>query len=278
VPEGDTLYRTAELLRRALGDAIVVSAHGRPGGVQLERVVGSAVAGVEATGKHLLIHFGAGLTLHTHLGMKGSWHRYRPRERWRRDPATAVAVIETAGAVAVCFDAPTVELLDRRALRLHPGLARLGPDLLAEPPDLVAAISRLRAPGRHDLSLAEGIVDQTAVAGLGNVYRSELLFIERLDPFVPLRYLDDADLERILRTGVRLLRANLEGGHRVTTSSAGAAASGPRGGRRDARRWVYRRAGLPCRRCGTIIRSASLGPLPRRLYWCPSCQAPRREP
>lgn len=276
MPEGDTLYRTAEVLRRTLGDGVVTSARGRAGGARLDRVVGSGVAGIETTGKHLLIHFEAGLTLHTHLGMKGSWHRYRPGERWRRDPSGAVAVIETATGVAACFDAPTVELLDRRALHLHPALAGLGPDLLVEPPDLAAIISRLRTTERQDLSVAEGIVEQSAVAGLGNVYRSELLFIERLDPFMRLADLADADLERVLRTGARLLRANLEGGDRVTMLGADGAL-GSRSPGRDKPRWVYRRAGLPCRRCGTTVRSASMGRLLRRLYWCPSCQAPRRE-
>src|SRR5262245_64526510 len=122
MPEGDTLFRTATVLREALAGRKVIAARGRPGGAQLERVVGSQVDRVEAQGKHLLIGFGNGLTLHTHLRVNGSWHRYRTGERWRRSPARAVAVIEVPDGVAVCFDAPTVELMETRALAIHPAL------------------------------------------------------------------------------------------------------------------------------------------------------------
>jgi len=129
VPEGDTLYRTAAVLREVLEGRVVIAARGRSDGVALGRVVGSHVDRVEAHGKHLLMGFSNGLTLHTHLRMHGSWHRYRTEERWRRGISHAVATIEVPGTVAVCFDAPTVELLDTRALGLHPALSALGPDL-----------------------------------------------------------------------------------------------------------------------------------------------------
>jgi endonuclease VIII len=273
VPEGDTIRRTADVLRCALLGDEVVAASGRAGGVQLARVVGSRVGAITTHGKHLFIGFEVGLTLHTHLGMKGSWHRYGPHERWRRGPDRAVAVIETERTVVVCFDAPVVELLDSRALESHPALVRLGPDLLAEPPQIREAAARARSPDRLDMAVAEVLLEQGVAAGLGNVYRSEILFIERIDPFTPVGSLDAAIVEGLLRTGARLLRANLGGGGRVTMPDAsgvqpGAGIGAPRAGRL----WVYRRTARPCRRCGTLIRSTSLGQPPRRLYWCPGCQ------
>ena len=273
MPEGDTLQRTAEVLREALVGRTVTGARGRADEVALQRVVGDQIQEVEARGKHLLIHFSGGLTLHTHLRMHGSWHRYRADERWLRSPARAVAVIETEQAVAACFDAPTVELIDTRALALHPGLIGLGPDLAGDTADLDDAFDRLRHPARAGLTVGEGLLDQTAQSGLGNVYRSEVCFLEGVDPFVTAARLDDATLRRLLATGHRLLVANRSRAGRITTPDAlggPAASSGPRSPGR--RLWVYGRAGRPCRRCGTLIRSAVVGDLPRRVYWCPTCQ------
>lgn len=261
MPEGDTLFRTAAVLHEVLAGRRVVAARGRPDGAALERVVRSHVERVFSRGKHLLIDFSGGLTLHTHLRMHGSWHRYRPGERWRRPQARAVAVIEVPSAVAVCFDAPTVELLDTRALALHRDLLALGPDLIDDDPDLAEAFRRLRAPARARLTVGEALLDQTAQAGLGNVYRSEACFIERVDPFVVLGALDDDVLGRLLATAQGLLHANRRTPLRTTTGRQG-------GGRY----WVYGRAGRPCRRCGTAIRSRIVGELPRRAYWCPACQ------
>jgi endonuclease-8 len=145
MPEGDTLYRVADVMLRTLGDDRIVAARGRPGGAQLERVVGMRVSAVRTRGKHLLIDFDGGLTLHTHLQMFGSWHRYRPSERWRASPEDAVAVLETERAVVVCFSAPTVELIETKALPLHRVLAALGPDLLDPEPDLETVVRRLLA-------------------------------------------------------------------------------------------------------------------------------------
>jgi len=275
VPEGDTLFRTATVLREALAGKDVTAARGRPDGVALGRAVGSRVERVESVGKHLLIGFSNGLSLHTHLRMNGSWHRYRSGERWRRSPARAVAVIEVVDAVAVCFDAPTVELLDSRALGLHPVLAALGPDLLASEPDLEEAMRRLSDPGRAQMPLGEALLDQTAMAGLGNVYRSEVCFIERVDPFLAVERVDPVVLRRVVATGQRLIHANRHDPARTTTLDATGAPPGPSRLRRPGDRlYVYGRTGRPCRRCGTPIRSVVTGELPRRTYWCPVCQPP----
>jgi len=261
MPEGDTLFRTAAGLRPHLVGREVTAARATRPGPQIERVVGSRVDAVESHGKNLVIRFDNGLELRTHMRMNGSWHRYRPGERWRRPPARARVVLEVPGAVAVCFDAPVVELFEQRAEALNPSLSALGPDLLDPSWDEDAAaeaLRRLRHPARADWPIAGALLDQRAVAGIGNIWRNETLFAERLDPLAPVRTLDDETLARLVETARRLL-----------TDSARLAP-----GRAPMR--VYRRAGRPCPRCRTLIRSAALpGEVPRTTYWCPTCQAPK---
>ena len=261
MPEGDTIYRVADVMRRTLDTDRIVAARGRPGGAQLERVVGARVTGVRTRGKHLLIDFDDGLTLHTHLQMNGSWHRYRTGERWRAATDDVVAVLETERAVAVCFGASTVELVETRALPLHPVLAKLGPDLLDPEPDLDEAVRRLHA---SSLPIGEALLDQRLVAGIGNVYRNEVLAHCLVSPFVPASSLDRAQLGDLLAVATEMLRANLDGEIRATMP-----------GERRGERWVYRRAGRPCRRCGAMIKTGRLGKLARAVYWCPSCQGDR---
>jgi endonuclease-8 len=297
MPEGDTLYRTAAGLRPHLVGRVITAARARVPGPQIGRVVGATVTAVDAAGKNLLVRFDNGLELRTHLRMHGSWHRYRPGEPWRRPAGRAVVVLEVPGAVAVCFDAPVVELLETRAERLHPPLAGLGPDATADSFDRDEALRRLRDPSRAQLSAAEALLDQRALAGIGNVYKSEVLFIERVDPFAIVGGLDDQALGRLVDRARALLLANRASATRVTTGTAGGGrpSAGPvaagggygagaavtaggghvaPGPTRGGRLWVYGRAGRPCRRCGTIIRALRHGGLPRTTYWCPTCQPP----
>jgi endonuclease-8 len=257
MPEGDTLFRTAQGLRPYLVGRDVRAARAQgPGPVpQIQRVVGKRVDAVESQGKNLLIRFDGGLELRTHLRMNGSWHRYRPGERWRRPPGRARLVLEVDGSVAVCFDAPVVELFETRAESLHPTLSRLGPDLLSADFDAAEAHRRLRAPERASMSISAALLDQRALAGIGNIWRNETLFAERVDPFRAVRDVDDETLDRLIDTARRLLRASV----------------GMPPGRAAMK--VYRRTGRPCPRCGTAIRSGPLsGDIPRTTYWCPSCQ------
>jgi endonuclease VIII len=257
VPEGDTLHRTAAGLRPYLVGRPVTAARAQgPGPVpRLELVVGATVTGVEAVGKNLLIRLDNGLELRTHLRMNGSWHRYRPGERWRRPSSRARLVIEVPGAVAVCFDAPVVELFEQRAEALHPTLGRLGPDLLAPDFDVDEALRRLRAPERRELTISEALLDQRALAGIGNIWRNETLFAERVHPLTQVDTVDDATMRRLVSTARRLL---VESVGRAPGRVAMA---------------VYGRRGRPCRRCGTPIRSGQLvADLPRTTYWCPACQ------
>jgi endonuclease VIII len=285
MPEGDTLFRIAAALRPSLAGRRIVAAAARQPGPRAELLVGATVEAVEARGKHLLVRFDNGLVLRTHLGMHGSWHRYARGERWQRPPARARIVLETEASVAVCFDAPTVELFDARVESLHPKLSALGPDLLsAEFDDEAVAeiVRRLRAPERESLTIAEALLDQRAMAGVGNIYKSETLFVERVNPFIRLPDLPDETLGRLVLTARDLLRANAGAPAATgTPARAGAgAAAGPRTtippgvGRRSPadRLWVYDRAGRPCRRCGTIVERRSGGEFERTTYWCPTCQ------
>ncbi len=273
MPEGDTLARIAVALRPYLAGRVVTGARARLPGPQVSRIVGQKIDAVDAAGKNLLIKFDGGLELRTHLGLHGSWHRYRPGETWRRPPSRAALVIEVPGAIAVCFDAPVVELFERRAEVVHPTISMLGPDLLADEFDQAEALRRLREPARAQTAIGEAVLDQRAVAGAGNVYKSEVLFMERVDPFAPIESLDDPTLDRILATAREQLQANAKSdspaGRSTTVDLKTGAHLAP------SRLWVYDRAGRPCHRCGTLIRSDSQGSeLPRVTYWCPSCQAP----
>jgi endonuclease VIII len=253
MPEGDTLARTAAGLRPYLLGREVAVARARAPGPQVDRLVGSTVTGVEAVGKNLLIRFDNGLEVRTHLRMRGSWHRYRPGEAWRRPAGRAVLVLEVPGSVAVCFDAPVVELFEQRTEALHPSLSRLGPDLLAEPPDVDEALRRLRAPERAELTIAEALLDQRALAGIGNEVKNLVLWEARLSPWTPLRDVDDATLRELVERSAAVLRLGAATGRR------------PLG--------VHGRAGRPCPRCGTIVQARELGrELPRLTYWCPGCQ------
>lgn len=255
MPEGDTLFRTAAGLRPYLvGRTVIAARTAGPGAVpQVARIVGREITAVESLGKNLLIGFDNGLEIRTHLRMNGSWHRYRPGERWRRPAGRARLVIEVPGAVAVCFDAPVVELLEQRAEAIHASLGRLGPDLLKPYFDADEALRRLRDPSRAGLTIAEALLDQRALAGIGNIWKNETLWFERVSPFATVGALDDATLARLVETGRRLLLASAAG--------------------RSGSRSVYGRSGRPCPRCRTVIASTQQGTeLPRTTYWCPTCQ------
>jgi endonuclease-8 len=262
MPEGDTIFRTATVLRAALVGRLVTAARAQPRpGIHrvpdLSRLVGRRIERVEPRGKHLLIAFEGGASLRTHLLLRGSWHRYRPGEPWRLPPAQASVVLETAESVAVCFNAPSVELLSQRDVVRHRALSALGPDLLADSFDTDEALTRLRERGT--MALGDALLDQRAMAGIGNVYKSEVCFLERLDPWASVSEVPSDALRHALETTRRLMRANVRGGARQTR---------PEGGL-----WVYGRAGRPCRRCGTRITVQRQGELGRLTYWCPRCQA-----
>lgn len=253
MPEGDTIFRTAETLRRWLGGREITSARSRVYGFPALRLVGRTVDGVEARGKHLLLRLDDGSVLHTHLRMSGSWHVYPSDRPWRRPENQARLVVECGDRVAVCFNAPVVELLQPRAELAHPSLGGLGPDVLADNLDLdeVRRRARTRPP---ELSLGELLLDQQVVAGIGNIWRAEALFLEGRNPWTERQKLTDDDLDALISTASSLLRAS---------------ALGPA---RPPEHWVYKRSGQPCRKCGTRIESRRQGEQARTAYWCPACQ------
>jgi endonuclease-8 len=263
VPEGDTIWRTARTLHAALsGKAVVAFGSVLPAVVAAAKrlsLVGRSIEGVEARGKHLLVRFTGGAVLHTHQGMRGSWHLYRSDGPRRRPASRARAAIETADAVALCFLAPVVELLSPSEAASHPALARLGPDVLQ--PDFAPALAHRRLRERAHLEIGVALMDQTALAGVGNVYKSEALFLAGVSPFAQVGGLDDATLGRIVGVARDLLRRNLGPGMRRTTTALA-----------PGRLWVYRRAGQPCRRCGSAIARAAQGEQARSTYYCPTCQ------
>jgi endonuclease-8 len=259
MPEGDTLARTAAGLRPYLVGKPVTAATAPAPGPKAERLVGATVTAVEAAGKNLLIRFDNGLEVRTHLRMTGSWHRYRPGEPWRRPRSRARLVLEVPGAVAVCFDAPTVELFEQRTEALHPSLSQLGPDLLKDPFDIDEAVRRLSSPERSGQPVAVALTDQRALAGIGNEVKSETLWEGRVSPWRPVTEVDDETLRRLIGIAREHLRL------------------GARTGRRPQR--IYDHAGRPCPRCGTLIRVVEqASDLPRLTYWCPACQADPRNP
>lgn len=256
MPEGDTIHKTSATLHRALAGRELTGFRTSAGGAR-RWARGTVVDAVEARGKHILMRFSDGTVLHTHLGMHGSWHVYRPGERWRRGPAGVRAVVEVPEATAVCFAAPVVEVLTDRQLARHPSVAGLGPDLTAADPDLADALARARRlPVRTPI--ASALLDQRVAAGIGNVYKSEVLFARRVDPFAPVGTLDDDTVRGLFETAASMLRANAERRGPRTTSRDGLA--------------VYGRTGRPCPRCGVAVRSVVHGNERRRTYWCPACQ------
>ncbi len=263
MPEGDTLHITANTLRPALVGKVVRRIDFARLAGDSSILVGTTVVEVEAEGKNLLVRFGNGLVLHTHLKMSGIWHLYRPGEAWRRAPSAARVVLEVDGFQAVCFSAPVVRVLKADRERRDRQLAGLGPDLLAETFDVGVAVANLRALATWPLGIA--VMHQSAVAGIGNVYKSELLFLEKLSPFEPVSSVSDEALNALLTRARELMQRNVaRPGQKRTTRFEG---------KSDATRvWVYRRKGMPCFRCGTTIRMKRQGEALRSTYFCPSCE------
>jgi endonuclease VIII len=272
VPEGDTIFRAARALNQALAGRTVTrfeSVFPRLTRVDVDRPLrGRTIERVASRGKHLLIWFSGGLVLRTHMRMNGSWHIYRSGERWRRGRHDMRIVIATDAYEAVAFTVPIAEFV--AATDLEREMAGVGPDPLDERFDAADAVARLRARG--DMDVADALLDQSAIAGIGNVYKSEILFAGGVHPFARVDELSAATLDRLVAIAVKFMRANVVDG----TSAAIVTYTGFRRttGRADpsARLWVYGRGGKPCRRCGTPIASAKQGPHARSTYWCENCQ------
>jgi endonuclease VIII len=260
VAEGDTIHRTARRIEAALGDAPLVSAEApsarsplRRQRERLQSLAGRRLERAEARGKHLLLRFEGGIVLHGHQGMRGSWRVYRRGERWQRPRSGAWIVLATEGAEAAEFGGPRLALLSEAEVANEPRLRSLGPDVLGEGFDVAAGVAALRSRAGRERELGEALVDQSVLAGVGNIYKAEGCFAARVSPFRRLADASDDELGRVVLETASLMRAALETGRQP----------------RD----VYRRPGRPCPRCGTPISTRGQGDANRTAYWCPNCQS-----
>lgn len=266
MPEGDTVHKLVNAMRPLLEGKQPTSLWLRDRGEVALRE-GIAVEEVAAIGKHFLFALGRRDVLHVHLGMHGTWFRNRPGEVNARADGSAVLRLETATDRFTCVRAPVAELLHRADLAGHRVVGRLGPDVLA--PDFDPARAVARARRRDAPSIGDLLLDQRAACGIGNVYKSEVLFAEGIHPWTPPAELDDARLAAIYARARTLMAENLGGGRRTTVLAVPAGAPRPAG---LPRYFVYRRGGEPCLRCVARIVSRLQGDEARSTYWCPRCQ------
>ena len=254
MPEGDTIWRTAAMLRAGLEGKRVVSA--RP--EALARFAGRTVTEVKPVGKHLMIRFDNGLAIHSHMRMRGAWHLYGRAEPWRRPAWQVKAVLETDDSVAVCFSAPVIEVVRDEGAKL----GHLGPDILLD--DWSAGDVVERARSKNKTAVGEVLLDQTLTAGIGNVYRCEAMWQRGVNPWTPIADLDDDALISLFETARRAMQANLTGDIHRRFPGYGRGA-------------VHGRGGRPCPRCGTRIRVRAQGEHARMTFWCPTCQPEARK-
>ena len=274
MPEGDTIFRAARTLNRALAGHKVTkfeSVFPKLTRVDVDQpIAGRTVEKVEAQGKWLLMHFSGGLILLTHMLMSGSWHIYRVGEKWRLPRHAMRVMLATEGFVAVVFNIQIAEFHSADSLRRRAGFASLGPSLLARDFDQAQAVGRLCA--NRDMDVGDALLKQSIVAGIGNVFKSEICFACGVNPFRKVSTLKQEEANALIATAHKFLGANVtEGsgnqivtytGMRRTTSRANP----------EERLWVYKRAGDPCRRCGNQILSRKQGLDARISFWCAQCQ------
>lgn len=275
MPEGDTIYRTARTLGRALGGHSVTAFRSTyPNLTRFDDdspITGRIVEKVESRGKWLLIHFSGGVTLATHMLMSGSWHIYRHGERWLKPRFDMRIVIENSSYVAVGFKVPVAEMHTPESIVRERRIPASEIDVLSADFDCDRAVQRLMA--RSGETIADALLDQSVLAGVGNVFKSEICFVTGIHPYFPVAALCTDQIQALITAAQTLMRANVleDTGDRVvtytgygrrTTHSSYAVAS----------LWVYGRHGEPCRRCGSTIRRRIQGDNARVTFWCPQCQ------
>lgn len=262
MPEGDTVWLAARRLDDALAGRPLTHTDFRVPALATRDLTGETVVEVVSRGKHLLTRTDAGNTLHTHLRMDGTWHLYRPGARWHGGPDWQVrAILANAEWCAVGYRLPVVEILP--TAQEATAVGHLGPDLLGPDWDASRAVANLRA--RPEREIGPALLDQRNLAGIGNLYKTEALYLSGITPWTPVGDVDD--LDAVVARAHRLLRTNRDHWHQTTTGSD----------RRGEEHWVFERPGRPCRRCGTRIATAMQAeperPTQARIsYWCPHCQ------
>ena len=258
MPEGDTIRFAANRIRPVLEgrvpDEIATPQRRHALDRWPERLGGRTVTAVNTHGKHLFIRFEGGLALHSHLGMTGAWGVTPLGGRWRRSPRRAWIVMRAGGHEVVEFDGPTLELLTEGRTRFDQRLAALGPDVLADEFDSPRFLARLRADDQTR-EIGDALLDQTLLAGIGNIWKAEGCWEARIDPWRALSDLSDAEVMRIVELVRPRMRRSGDEGHRTIQ---------PR---------VYEQRGRPCPRCGARIVARGQGDANRTTYWCPGCQS-----
>ncbi len=275
MPEGDTIFRTARNLGRALGGKpVTVFRSTYPLLTRFHDdtpITGQLVSSVESRGKWLLIHFSGGGTLATHMLMSGSWHIYRHGERWQQPRFNMRIVIENTQYIAVGFKVPVAEMHTAHSLARDRRFPVSANDVLN--PEFDAAEAVLRVQAHRDEEIGDVILHQTVLAGVGNEFKSEICFVTGIHPFCLVGLLTLPQIESVVAASQKLLRANVlvdsvdtlvtyRGRSRRTTNATDPSASV----------WVYGRHGQPCRRCAAPIRRRLQGPDTRISFWCPVCQ------
>ena len=274
MPEGDTIFRAARTLNRALGGQVVTTFETQL--AQLARVdydspiAGRTVESVSSAGKWLRIYFSGDLILLTHMLMSGSWHIYRPGERWRLRRSDMRVAIHTKNFVAVAFRVPIAEFHTAATLERHRSVQRLGPDVLAPEFDESEAERQLRA--RPDLEVGVGLLRQSLISGMGNVFKSEVCFASRVNPFRLIGSVTAEELRSLISNARKFMLQNVAdtSGDGIVTYTGMRRTTGR--ANPSERLWVYKRAGEPCRHCGTVILSRKQGVEARTTFWCPTCQ------
>jgi endonuclease-8 len=258
MPEGDTIRTAANRVSGALiGREIesIETPHPRFGKDRWpEKLAGHSVRAVDAHGKHLMIRFDGGLTIHSHLRMTGAWGVYPRGGRWHRGPHRAWLVIRTADSEVVQFDGPVLELMTDGRTRFDPRITQLGPDVLADEFDEAAFIRRLREDDQTR-ALGDALLDQRIVAGIGNMWKAEGLWRAQLDPWRRLRDVSDDEALAVIHAVRPPMQESVEAGFPKSETL-----------------FAYKRSGTPCPRCGTKIRARGQGDDNRTTYWFPGCQ------
>ncbi len=278
MPEGDTIYRAARALQKAIGGKLVTAFEANVATLASvaddKGIVGRTVEKVEARGKWCLLHFSGDLTLVTHMLMSGSWHIYRVGERWFSPRGSMRCAITAGDFVAVAFNVPVTEFHTARSLERYSQVPKLGVDILGDGYSTDAGVQALRAHAAQQPEAEVGVtlLNQRVMAGLGNVYKSEVAFAAAVNPFRQMRTLTEREMEIMAEVSGRYMRANiLDGagdgvvtyaGNRRTTHSMNA----------GDRLWVYGRQGQECRRCGGLVMMRKQGEQARSTYWCAGCQ------
>jgi endonuclease-8 len=274
MPEGDTIFRAARTLNRALGGKIVTGFESNL--PKLSRfefdsgIAGRSIDGVRAKGKWIIMQFSGDLVLLTHMLMSGSWHIYKPGEKWQSRPIDMRIVVKTDEIWAVAFNVPIAEFHTADTLRRREGFRSLGQDVLSAEFDSSQSVTSLR--DRADLEVGVALLNQSIMAGLGNVFKSEVCFACGVNPFRKMADLRIEEVECLVRTARKFLLANVSttSGNTIVTYSRLRRTTGR--ANKSESLWVYGRRKEPCRRCGSAIESRKQGIEARITFWCPQCQ------